>query len=466
MGTLAKAIGNDEVLRFGRFTLHAGQRLVLADGEPLALGARALDLLQILVEQAGEVVDKQTLITRLWPDTVVEDINLRVHIAALRRALGDDRNGQHCIVTVPGKGYRFAAAVLREGAGAAIALNNLPTRLSRLIGRDDELAALSLLLAQRRLVTLNGPVGVGKTALALVAAERRARDWRDGVCLLDFAHAQSPAEALAGLLRDQDLEPCPDCPLQGVPAWLQARRLLLVLDHCEVQRDASRRLAEAVLALAPGVTVLAVCREPLRIRGETLLPVLPLAVPPGSDAHSVEQFMSYAAVRLFVSCACTRLPDFTLREQDLPAVWDICRRLDGLPLALELAAAQIDVFALVGLRAQLTEGLQVLNRGRRTAQVRHQSLKAAVDWSVQRLSPLERHVLCQLAGLSRPFSLEQAIVHVAAEGIGPLAAVRAVEQLAAKSLLAVDYAPQRYRVLNSTRWSVAQCGQASTARSA
>lgn len=229
-----------------------------------------------------------------------------------------------------------------------------------------------------------------------------------------------------------------------------------MLDHCEALLQGSRRLAEALLALAPGVTVLAVSREPLRIRGETLLPVLPLAVPPSSDAHSVEQFMSYAAVRLFVTCAQARQADFCLRPQDLKTVWEICRQLDGLPLALELAAAQIDVFALVGLRAQLSEGLQVLNRGRRTAQARHQSLKAALDWSFQRLPVVEQQVLRRLASFSRAFDLEQAVAHVAGDGIGPLQAVRAVERLAAKSLLSLQYGSQRYRVLNSTRWYLHQ----------
>lgn len=455
LGTLARVSSPVEALRFDRFTVHTGQRLLLADGQPLRLGGRALDILLVLLEHAGAVVDKQTLLARIWPDSVVEEINLRVHIAALRRALGEG-----FIVNLPGQGYRFAAPVLREGQAVSVPANlpgnNLPTRLSRIIGRDEELAALALLLAQRRLVTLTGPVGVGKSSVALAAAQRHSPRWHDGVWLLDFAQAQCPDEAVASLLRDKGLQPCTDCPLGGLPGHLLQRRLLLLLGHCEAQPKASRRLAEALLALAPGVTVLAVCREPLRIRGETLLPVSPLAVPPSSDAHSVEQFMSYSAVRMFVTCAQARQADFQLRQQDLKAVREICRRLDGLPLALELAAAQIDVFALVGLRAQLNESLQVLNRGRRTAEARHQSLRAALDWSFQRLSGPEQQVLRCLASLARAFSLEQAVAHGAADGIGPLVTVRAVEQLAAKSLLALDYDPLRYRVLNSTRWYLGQ----------
>lgn len=456
MGALATVCSQEEVMRFGRYAVHAGQRLILADGQPLRIGGRALDILQVLLERAGSVVDKQTLLDRIWPDTVVEDINLRVHIAALRRALGDGRDGQRFIVNVPGQGYSFVAPVEYQGAAPATPEHNLPTRLSRLIGRDEELAALHLLLAQRRLVTLGGPVGVGKSALALSAAEAQRPYRRDGVWLIDFAQAHCPREAALNLLRDQGLEPRDDCPLAGLPGYLLAREVLLVLDHCEALLQGSRRLAEALLALAPGVTVLAVSREPLRIRGETLLPVLPLAVPPSSDAHSVEQFMSYAAVRLFVTCAQARQADFCLRPQDLKTVWEICRQLDGLPLALELAAAQIDVFALVGLRAQLSEGLQVLNRGRRTAQARHQSLKAALDWSFQRLPVVEQQVLRRLASFSRAFDLEQAVAHVAGDGIGPLQAVRAVERLAAKSLLSLQYGSQRYRVLNSTRWYLHQ----------
>lgn len=460
MGALARVSSQDDVVRFGRYAVHAGQRLILADGQPLRIGGRALDILQVLLERAGSVVDKQSLIARIWPDTVVEDINLRVHIAALRRALGDGRDGQRFIVNVPGQGYSFVAPVEFDGPARTAALHNLPTRLSRLVGRDEELAALQLLLAQRRLVTLGGPVGVGKSALALCTAEAQKPYRRDGVWLIDFALAQCPREAAIDLLRAQGLEPRDGCPLAGLPGYLQAREVLLVLDHCEALLQGSRRLAEALLALAPGVTILAVSREPLRIRGETLLPVQPLAVPPSSDAHSVEQFMSYAAVRLFVSCAQARQADFCLRPQDLKTVWEICRQLDGLPLALELAAAQIDVFALVGLRAQLSEGLQVLNRGRRTAHARHQSLKAALDWSFQRLPVIEQQVLRRLTSLTRAFDLEQAMAHVAAIGVGPLQAVRAVERLAATSLLSVEYGSPRYRVLNSTRWYVQQADPA------
>lgn len=460
LGTLARVANQVEQLRFGRFSLHTGQRLLLADGQPLRLGGRALDILLVLLEHAGAVVDKQTLLARIWPDSVVEEINLRVHIAALRRALGEGRNDQRFIVNLPGQGYSFVAPVLREGHGAALPVappaHNLPVRLSRIIGRDDELAALTLLLGQRRLVTLTGPVGVGKTSLALAAAHCQLARWPDGVWLLDFAQARSADEAVASLLREQGLQTRADCPLGGLPGHLLQRRLLLVLDHCEAQAGVCRRLAEALLALAPGVTLLAVCREPLRVRGETLLPVSPLAVPPTSDAHSVEQFMSYAAVRLFVTCTQARQPDFRLREQDLKAVWEICRRLDGLPLALELAAAQIEVFALVGLRAQLNQGLHVLNRGRRTAEARHHSLRAALDWSFQRLPVAQQEVLRCLASLGRGFSLEQAVAHGSAAGIGPLATVRAVERLAAKSLLTVDPGPTRYRVLNSTRWYLGQ----------
>lgn len=451
MGALASISGNDAVLRFGRYTLRARQRQLLDGDEPLRIGGRAMDILQVLLERPGTVVDKHTLIARIWPHSVVEEINLRVHIAALRRVLGEG-----FIVNVPGQGYRFAAAVRHEGS---VASHNLPTRLTRLVGRDDELAAIDRLLAQRRLVTLSGPVGVGKTALALGAAEAQMRRWRDGVWLIDFAQAQCPAQAVANLLRDQGLEPSDECPLGGLPGYLLERRLLLVLDHCEALPQGSRRLVEALLALAPGVTILTVSREPLRIRGETLLSVLPLAVPPNGDGHSVEQFMGYAAVRLFVSCAQARQADFRLRERDLKPLWEICRRLDGLPLALELAAAQIDVLGLVGLRAQLEAGLQVLNRGRRTAEARHQSLCAALEWSFQRLPDIEQRVLRRLAQLPRPFDLEQAVAHVAADGIGPLRAVRAVEQLAAKSLLTLHDAPSRYRVLNSTRWYVQRHAQ-------
>lgn len=451
LGTLARDSTAVETVRFDRFIVHIGQRLLLADGQPLRLGGRALDILLVLLEHAGTVVNKHTLLARVWPDSVVEDINLRVHIAALRRALGEG-----FIINLPGQGYRFAAPVLPADDAAVLApdvpTGNLPTRLSGIVGRDEELANLAPLLTRRRLVTLTGPVGVGKTRLALAAAQEQGGHWRDGVWLLDFARGQCADEALAGLLQDMGLQANPGCTLGGLPAFLQQRRLLLVLDHCEACPGFSRRLVEAMLALAPGVSLLLTCREALRMRGETVVPVAPLALPPGDDACSVEQFMNYAAVRLFVGCARARQADFQLRPQDLKTVRDICRQLDGLPLALELAAAQIEVFALVGLRAQLSEGLQVLNRGRRTAEARHQSLKAALDWSFQRLGSEEQHVLRCLAALGRGFSLEQAVHHGSRVGLGPLVTARAVQRLAASSMLALDPESARYRLLNSTRW--------------
>ncbi|MGA8138044.1 MAG: winged helix-turn-helix domain-containing protein [Pseudomonas gingeri] len=445
-------LNRDGPLRFGPYMFHPWQRLILDGDRPLRMGGRALDILQVLVERAGNVVGKDELIARVWPTSVVEEINLRVHIAALRRALGDGQEGQRYIVNVPQRGYVFIAPVQRMAQGTAVAIDtspkpqhNLPARLTPVIGRDAMVGSLVRQLPVHRFMTLAGPAGIGKTSVALRVAELLLQHYRDGVWMIDLAAIDDPARIIEYLARTLEL----DCGVDALRSW----HALLVFDNCEHLLEGCRAVVETLRVSAPRLSILVTSREPLRALAETVLHVPPLVVPPTSALHSVADVMGYSAVQLFVSRARARQPAFCLRERDLRTVREICRRLDGLPLAIELAAAQIDALALVGLQAQLGNCLQLLTQGRRTAVPRHQTLKSALDWSYQRLSPLEQTVLQGLAVFKMAFTLEAAVGAISCAVLRPTSLVDVVERLARKSLLSVEQrnGVTRYRLLNTTR---------------
>lgn len=448
-----RELNTETALHFGPYAFHLRQRLILEGARPLRMGGRALDILQVLIERAGTVVSKDELIARVWPTSVVEDINLRVHIAALRRALGDGEQGQRYIVNVPQRGYRFVAPVAHASVSPEISLDsaqriqhNLPARLTAVTGRDSMVGSLVRHVPVCRFMTLVGPGGIGKTTVALRVAELLLQHYRDGVWLVDLTAIDDPAQVEAHLSRVLHLEV--GTSLVVLSNW----HALLVLDNCEHLHEHCRALVETLLQSAPRLSVLVTSREPLRVPGETVHSLPPLTVPPRSALFRVDEAMGYSAVQLFVSRARARQQGFTLREQDLPVVRDICQRLDGLPLAIELAAAQIDALALVGVQAQLDNCFQLLSQGRRTAVPRHQTLKAALDWSYHRLSPLEQNVLQRLAVFKKAFTLEAA-AGVHGRTMQPARLAEGLQSLVRKSLLSEEQgsgAPH-YRLLNTTR---------------
>ncbi|WP_248803827.1 ATP-binding protein [Pseudomonas sp. MWU13-2100] len=445
-------LNSDGPLRFGPYVLHPRQRLILDGDRPLRMGGRALDILQVLVERAGNVVGKDELIALVWPTSVVEEINLRVHIAALRRALADGQEGRRYIVNIPQRGYVFIAPVQRIAQGATVSIDtlhkrqhNLPARLTAVTGRDSMVDSVVRQLPVHRFMTLVGPAGIGKTTVALRVAELLLQHYRDGVWMIDLAAIDDPARIIGYLAHTLELE-------RGVDT-LVSWHALLVFDNCEHLLEGCRTVVEALRVAAPRLSILITSREPLRALAETVLRVPPLAVPTASALHSVDEVMGYSAVQLFVSRVRARQPAFALRERDLETMREICRRLDGLPLAIELAAAQIDALALVGVQAQLGNCLQLLTQGRRTAVARHQTLKSALDWSYQRLSPLEQTVLQGLAVFKMAFTLEAAVGAISCVVLRPASLVEVVERLARKSLLSVEQGNgmTRYRLLNTTR---------------
>lgn len=302
--------------------------------------------------------------------------NLRVHVAGLRKALGDGRDSQRYIVNVPNRGYSFIEPVRIEGASkppapppAHIAAERLPSPLNRVIGQASMLRNLGDQIRQRRLVTLVGAGGIGKTTVALTAAAAALRSdagW-SGVHFVDLASLASPSLVPSALAASLGLAAPVDRSTKGLLSYLHDKSLLLIFDNCEHLIEAVASLAEDILRGSHGIHILATSREPLRAEGEWVQRLQPLDIPPRSAALTARQAISFSAVELFVERASATLDSFALTDADAIVAADICRRLDGIPLAIELAAARIDPLGLRGIASALDDCFALLSKGRRTA---------------------------------------------------------------------------------------------------
>jgi DNA-binding winged helix-turn-helix (wHTH) protein len=374
-------------ISFGPFRLLAGQRLLLEGDKPVRLGSRAFDILAALVERAGEVVDKEQLRARAWPDTFVEESNLKIQVSALRRALGDGQGGQRYIVAVPGRGYNFVAPVSREEPAHALpapaiapaGVHNLPVAITRMIGREEAVAALVSRPLHQRLVTIVGPGGIGKTTVGLAVAERMIAGYEHGVWQVDLAPLGDPRLVPSAVATVLDLEIRAEDPLPSLIAGLRDKRMLLVLDNCAHVIDAAATLSAAVLNGAPGVSILATSREPLGVAGEHEYRLGPLSIPQTSSGLTAAEAAAFPAVQLFVERVTAIVEDFALTDANAPLVVEICQRLDGLPLAIEFAAARVEVLGVEGLAARLDDSLPSLGARRRTATPRHRTMRAVID---------------------------------------------------------------------------------------
>jgi predicted ATPase/DNA-binding winged helix-turn-helix (wHTH) protein len=453
------------IIEFGRFRLLPHRRKLLADGQPIRLGGRAFDVLMALIEGQGAVVSKDALMERVWSNRIVEESSLQVQISALRNAFGADRD---LIRTISGRGYQFTGEIRTLAASPdtqAVARTlvpvsapprpptNLPEPVSELIGRDVEFKEILGLTAAHRLVTLTGAGGIGKTRLGLEVARRLLPKFADGVWAIELAPLSDPdlvpasvAAALGLDLADDVVSP------ERVANALAAKQLLLVLDNCEHLVGAAARMAEALLRANPAARVLATSREPLRAEGECVYRMPPLAVPTES-CQDTEDPLRYGAVRLFVARARAAEPQFSADERAVAAIAAICRRLDGIPLAIELAAARTTAIGVEELAARLDDCFHLLTGGRRMALPRHQTLRATLDWSYQLLPEPERVVLRRLAIFAGGFTLQAASTVAATDEIAGFDIVDCAANLVAKSLVAADLggATGWYRLLETTR---------------
>jgi predicted ATPase/DNA-binding winged helix-turn-helix (wHTH) protein len=435
-------------IAFGRFRMPSHRRELLDEGRPVKLGGRAFEVLMVLIEAHGAIVTKDELLARVWPDRIVEENNLQGQISALRAAFGPERD---LIRTVSGRGYQFTgeirslpatpearadAAAVAPGPRPAGPLTNLPAAVSELIGRDQEIAELLKLATAHRLVTLTGAGGIGKTRLTLTLARELLPHFADGAWLAEFSAVSDPGLVHSTLVTAIGLDLAGgEISAQRVAQALAERTLLLVLDTCEHVIGEVAMLAEAVLRASSAVLIIATSREPLRVDGEWIYPVPPLSVP-AADAATDANLLLHGAVRLFVDRARAAQPHFAPEQRSLGMIAGICRRLDGIPLAIELAAARAATLGIEEVATGLDDRLRLLSAGRRTALPRHQTLRATFDWSHELLSEPERVVLRRLAIFAGAVDLAAATAVVASPEISPPQAIDSVASLATKSLVA------------------------------
>lgn len=444
----------EPVYLFGPFRLLPARQLLLEGDVPVRVGSRALEILVALVERAGSVVTKQDLIARAWPRTVVEESNLKVTVAALRRSLGEGRPGHRYLANVPGQGYRFVAPVQCGDATVDVeqsqppATHHLPHSATRVIGRADAVETVAEVLVERRFVSIVGPGGIGKTTVALAVAQALASQCEHGARFVDLAALPDGRFVPMAMAKVLGVTIQSDDATSALATALRDRSLVIVLDSCEHVLEAAAAMTDAILAVAPGVMILTTTREPLRARGETVHRLAPLRSPSPADMLTAAQALAFPAIELFVERACACLDDFSLSDADAPVVAEICRKLEGMPLAIELTATRVDAFALRELSGLLDNQIRLLNMDRRSALPRHRSLAAALDWSCHLLPEIERAVLRRLSVFPGTFTLASACA------LGDRQeTVLALEQLVAKSLVAADVSGSmvRYRLLDTTR---------------
>jgi predicted ATPase/DNA-binding winged helix-turn-helix (wHTH) protein len=450
-----------QLASFGPFRLFAAERQLKKGDEAVPLGSRALDTLIALVERAGEVVTQRELISRVWPNVTVEEANLRVNVASLRKALGDGRAGARYIVTVPGRGYSFVAPVTlsrpqssrsKEGA-VSDRPQGLPSQLARMIGRADIIRALSAQLMIWRFVSIVGPGGIGKTTVAISVAHALLDGFNGAVFFVDLAALTDAklvpttvARALGLMVQAQD-------PLRSLPAFIGDKKILLVLDNCEHVIDSAAALAERVVGEAPQAHVLTTSREALRVEGEHVHLLYALDCPPDDLSLTAAEAFAYPAVQLFMERAAASGHGGALNDIDVSVVATVCRRLDGIPLAIELAASRAGSLGIRGVGNLLDNRFDLLWHGRRTARPRHQTMNAMLDWSYNLLSQDEKTVLGRLSIFVGDFTLEGARFVTSDAEIDHAAATEAISTLLAKSLISKTESQRStfYRLLEATR---------------
>jgi predicted ATPase/DNA-binding winged helix-turn-helix (wHTH) protein len=440
-------------LRFGSVKIHPHERRLIVDGRDVPLGARALDVLVVLAERAGSLVSKNELLETVWPDTVVEENNLQVQVSTLRKVLGP-----HAIATIPGRGYRFTLTQTDDAPREKRALpppavegpRTASTPLIDLYGRDDDLARVTSLVRSHELVTVVGSAGIGKTRLARAVAQTLAEAFSDGAQVIELAPLADPAlvpMTVASVLGIAvgDARSALDVVVQA----LTEQRLLLVLDNCEHLLDSVDRTVAALRKGAVGVHILATSQEVLKHPDEHVHRLGPLAVP---EQSTLQLARRAGAVELFMARTQAVDPRTVLSESNIGAVVEICRRLDGIPLAIELAAARVPLLGIDGVRARLDERFRLLMSGSRLALRRHQTLRAALEWSHGLLSQDEQQVFAKLGVFAGSFSLESAQQLAATQDMDEWVVLDHLGALVDKSLVVVEGVEHpRYRMLETTR---------------
>jgi predicted ATPase/DNA-binding winged helix-turn-helix (wHTH) protein len=439
--------------------------------ERLRIGSRALDILIVLASRAGEIISKDEFVSLVWRNTFVEENNLRVHITSLRKILGEGLEAQQYISNIPNRGYSFVAPVTRTesptragGQQPSTIRPPLPRLTGRIIGREAVLDQLERQLPKQRLLTLVGPGGIGKTSVAIALAQRLHDRYPDGTAFADFSGITNSSFVTELIATKAGMVLTSTDPLGELVGKLSHRSMLLVLDCCEHLIDEVAAITEELVAGTRHLSILVTSREPLRVASEWILRLPPLDCPEPDERLNAARALDFAAVQLFVERASASLGGYALSDADAPVVADICRRLDGIVLAIELAAGRVDTLGIAGVAESLRSNFDILKRGRRTALPRHQTLRATMEWSFSLLSPAQQAALAKLSVFNQDFTLSAA--HAVVSGEGAVDVEECISDLAAKSLVVVDRDahPVRYRLLDMTRAYAAEKFSAAVSR--
>ncbi len=444
--------GSPERYRFGPFELQPDNRRLLKDGATILLRPRAFDLLAALVERAGHLVTKDELLDQVWPKMVVEEAALHVQVSALRKVLGAD-----AITTVSGRGYQFTLPVTKgdgQADRASKPKHSLPHQLTSFIGREQEIAQLKELATTNRLVTLTGAGGAGKTRLALQVAGQLLDAFPDGVWLVELAALSDPrlvpqAVARALALTEQPARPV----IETLGDYLASKKLLLVLDNVEHLLDACVRLVDEILRRCRDVAVLVTGRERLAMAGELIYRVPSLTVPGPDDNVAPDALLAYEGVRLFVDRAKLLRADFSVTADNAALLASICYRLDGIPLAIELAAPRLRSMSAEELSERLDQRFGLLTDGSRTALPRHRTLRSMIDWSYDLLTNSEQAMLSRIAVFAGGWTLTAAEQVCAGDAIETNDVINLLGSLTDKNLVAISehHGATRYWLMETIR---------------
>ena len=447
---------SERTFLFGPFRLSTFNRALLEGDRVVRLGSKAIEILIALVERAGELVSKRELVEIAWPNTFVVEANLTVQVAALRRALGEDDTGNQYIVNSPGRGYRFVAPIkVLDGSRSSVeepvaaTKHNLPAQLTRLVGRAEALQSLKRKLGDGRLLSVVGPPGVGKTSIALRVAETMISHFRHGVWLIDLGSINSGSLVASALASALPVEVRSSDILSGITEALRYKHLLLLFDNCEHLIDETTMIVGEVLRVAEEAKVMTTSREPLRIEGEQVFRLSPLNVPPLVANFRPMDLLTYPAVQLFFERAAAVVNDFEVKEADAAYAAQICRGLDGNPLAIEMAAARVDAFGIEGVARRIADRTSLLADSHRGTPPRQRTIASALEWSYQLLSEREKNVLRGLGIFSGSFTLDAAIALFSSEND----TATTLADLVCKSLISVDVGADgvRFRLLEITK---------------